>query len=910
MQLIFFSLILCQNFQGLIDTLKFGTKDKKLAEIKKINKLSKKEVEAALDLIISEGEPELCAQFLNQAQAILPPQTVLPKILSLLSQQPSQQNQILIRSIAEYISYHKDEPYVYNFLKESTLSEITDLQQKFYLIQYLSVFTSEQILPIVKTLHTKQDIIRLAISKLLASYNDNETKNILISYLSDEISEIRIQAVKSLLERKHWDTIPQILPMLKVRPLSEQVFKLLNEINDTDASHQFFLSLPLFEDVEIKKLCIIQAAKFKSSEYLSTFIQLYKKERNTELRTVLKDVIEKYDTQSAQFVFIPFLYDKELYDIIIPMLIKIKSSESIPYILNIYEQLPEHIKSLIDEFIPEATNERFAYHILQKLNTKDLHLRCVLLKTLSSFDIPHVYEMLQREIETTNNKQVIQTLILSIQRIKNYDRQALITKLLIKKCHKDIDLLTELLNQLSIIISKKEYKHSIFFPELVLLAGHKNDYISDKSIEILKDIVSSSSINEIRILYQLISPASDKVKSKVVKILILHPDNEFLTFATDFYHRSKNLELKKLLCEYVISLTSAVAHEIVVESLRSKNTDLQLHILNSSKGKIKYEDLQYFLPLCYSKNKSIRRSAVNNVANLFTEKERNYILNFLKDDDDEIKTIGIELCAKILPKEFVQFVPNFLESKNDIICQTTLRNLQDFEVREKNVIATVRNIATNHSSLNVRAEAVTVLSKWKNCEPETIEVYFSGINSSDQRLRSAAEFAFDTILPLCETAEDIYLKGIISENYNVKTFFLKKISEIKPQSITIKQKLKDLIFTSSDENLRNTYFSTLAVLITENDMSILQELYNANLLTLKLQIIKLIQNFPSSDVAEQILFLALKDQSTTVRQQAVEISQNFLNSRRIYEALTYIAQNDTNYAIRTQATKILTKSKR
>lgn len=895
----------CTSYQDLLNTIKFGTKEKKLAEVKKITQFSKKEVEQIFELIISEPENEVLAELISQIRLVLPPDYVLPKILPLLTQPLTKENQRLIEEIKNYIMFHKNNNFVFNFIQENIMSGEANLQQKFYLINYLDIFSIDLVLPIVKNVYNKQDLLRLAVAKVLSSYKDKETKEILVSYLFDEIAEIQLQAVKSLIERQEWDTIPQILVLTKSKLFGEEVLKLVEQINNIDASHHFFLAIPLFTEPKIKKLCIIQAAKFKNINYLSTFIQLYKTEKNEELREVLKNVIEKYDVPSADTVFISYIYDKDLFDITIPMLIKLKSANALPYIIDVYIHLPEHLKVLIEETLPEYNNEKLTYYLVQKLETRNVRLRCLILKSLSSVDNMIVYNTLKHETETTKNKIIIKTLISSLARIKNYDKQVEIIKLLIKKCYTDTDLLLQLLEQLNTIVSKTEYKHSIFFPELIMLLRHKNENVVRRSLEVLKIIIKSSSIEEIRILYRLLSPSTDNVKKLVVKILLSYPDNEFLSFATEFYHTSKDIELKKLLVEYVINVTSSPSYEIILESLRSKNKDLQLHTLKLCKGKVKYEEVQHFLPLCYSKNDEIRKTVVNVISDVLTEKERNYILNFLKDNIDEIKIVGIELYAKLLPEEFINLAADFLRSKNIRISQLVLKKLQKFQPKDRTLINVIKEIAVYSTDVDLRREAIITLATWKNSDQETIKIYFDAIHSPENKLRSAAEFAFDMILPVCETIEDIYLKGIVSENYTVKNYFVKKIIELKPQYVSIKHRLKNLVLTANDESLRNSYFSALASIITDNDINLLTELYNSNIIALKLQVVKLVQNFTSSIDAENIILTALKDSSPTVRQQAVESLQNFIKSKKVYEALMYVSQYDTNYSVRTTAEKIL-----
>jgi len=86
----------------------------------------------------------------------------------------------------------------------------------------------------------------------------------------------------------------------------------LLQINDVSASKSFFLSLPMFTDVEIKKICIIQSSKFCEVSFLPTFIEFYQKEQNFELKQLLRKTIENYKTKDAENILIGYLENKNL----------------------------------------------------------------------------------------------------------------------------------------------------------------------------------------------------------------------------------------------------------------------------------------------------------------------------------------------------------------------------------------------------------------------------------------------------------------------------------------------------------------------------------------------------------------------------------------------------------------------
>jgi len=905
------TLVFCQDYNSLFNIIKFATKDKKLAEIKNIAKLPKKDVESLFNEIVSQQDVELIIEVIPIIQPILSPQKVLPSIVPILSTQQTIQETLLQQRIpivfSNYISYYKEEIYLINFFKENILAETQSLQIKSFLINYLNFLSSSTAVTIIKQVYNKQDVIRLAVASVLCNFNDEETKNVLIEYLSDEIPEVQLQSIKSLIARKEWDVIPLILPKINNKFFGEQVKQLLLQINDISASKNFLLSLPMFTDIEIKKICIIQSSKFCDITFLPTFIELYPKEQNFELKQLLYKTIENYKIKDAENIFIAYLENKNLYNIIIPVLININSTSAIPYFIKIYPQLDLELKEKIEVFLKSCSDKEILYYLLPYVKTKDSQLRCLIISAICSFDNPVAYNTIEKEIDTTKDKKILKTIILSLTKIKNYQHQLMFTKLLIKKCYKKSDLSEELLDQLQYIVNQP-YNYSILLEDLVSLLEYKESSIIEKSYSILQSVIKKSDLAEIRTIYSLVPSLSDKTKKMLLTILVTYPDNEFLNYIEKIYYSTKDTELKKLCCQYVINLTNDVSHKIIYDIVNSKNPQLQIDLLTLAKNKINYKNMAVFLPLCSSKNNQVRQTAVLKLQNLLTEKEQGYIKEFIKDDIVEIKLVGIKLMAKILPQEFLSRVPQLLSSKNELVRKTTLEMLMQIpDVKQNNEIKTlVLNIAKKDSSIETRSTAIKTLSFiWKDCSTEAVNLYFESISSYEPQMRQAGEFAFDKILPVASNTEEIFIKGIISDSMNITRYFINKIVELKPQYGKLKQTLLNRSLTTNDETIQKLFLSSLSEILSQEDSYLIKDLYTNGSILIKLWCLEKINKFSLSSELETLLLTALKEQQNIIRQKAVEVSSSFLTSKKIYDAVLYISQNDTSYTIRSIATKVL-----
>jgi len=98
---------------------------------------------------------------------------------------------------------------------------------------------------------------------------------------------------------------------------------------------------------------------------------------------------------------------------------------------------------------------------------------------------------------------MLETIILSLIKIKNYQYQTMFAKLLIKKCYKETELLEGLLDQLKHIVPQP-YKYTILLEDLVMLLQHKELSIVEKSYSLIQTIIKKSELEDIRTIYHLI----------------------------------------------------------------------------------------------------------------------------------------------------------------------------------------------------------------------------------------------------------------------------------------------------------------------------------------------------------------------------------------------------------------------
>jgi len=140
---------------------------------------------------------------------------------------------------------------------------------------------------------------------------------------------------------------------------------------------------------------------------------------------------------------------------------------------------------------------------------------------------------------------------------------------------------------------------------------------------------------------------------------------------------------------------------------------------------------------------------------------------------------------------------------------------------------------------------------------------------------------------------------------NITRYFINKIVELKPQYGKLKQTLLNRSLTTNDETIQKLFLSSLSEILSQEDSYLIKDLYTNGSILIKLWCLEKINKFSLSSELETLLLTALKEQQNIIRQKAVEVSSSFLTSKKIYDAVLYISQNDTSYTIRSIATKVL-----
>ncbi len=85
---------------------------------------------------------------------------------------------------------------------------------------------------------------------------------------------------------------------------------------------------------------------------------------------------------------------------------------------------------------------------------------------------------------------------------------------------------------------------------------------------------------------------------------------------------------------------------------------------------------------------------------------------------------------------------------------------------------------------------------------------------------------------------------------------------------------------TTNDDFQNLLLSTLSKILTNDDFYLIKELYNTGNIIIKLWCLENLNQFTISEELENLLLTALKDERTTIRQKAVEVSQNFLKSKK------------------------------
>ncbi len=895
---IFCSLVHTQTLDDIRNDIKFGIKEKKLAAIKLFSKFSKKEAEELFSLLISDPDPEIKIAILKESKN-LPLNFVLPKILPLLIDTDNN----VVQETKNFFIENKSSEQLFNFVQEKIFSSDTELRIVQQLVELLYIFPEKKVLPIIDKIYQKNVFIRYGISALLKNYNDSYTLNILLKYLSDEIPEIRLESVKSLIARKEWQTIPLILPLIKDKHIGKEVNDLLSKIEDKESYTYFFYSIEAYKEKPIKILCISQLGKSKDIKYLPTLIEMYKSEKDNEIKTLLQTAIENYTIQEAENIFISSLYSEKMLNISIPMLVKINSYRSIPYLLNIYPKLTPYLKQQVDNFVSTISEPSLTYFFLSQINNKNVNLKFII-NTIVNFDNDLVYDFLEQLILTTKEDKLLELLTSCLVRIKNIEKKVLFTNLIFDKKKRDTEFLQKLLTTMLEIAKTSPDKCSLWIPNLVYVLDHKDQQIKSLSLEILSKILSKDNVE---ILYSLMENLSLQTQKICFQLILKFPQQKFVAVVKDWFYKTKDPEIKILCCEYVHKIEPFMV-EIYYDAIKSDNINLLSYILDIFLEKSSYSDLEKVLPLTLHKTDTIRLKVAKLLFTHATEKEKKYVVLLLKDKNPEIQSLGIKTLNKIAPQEFLEFALQTLNSPYEQVRIESLLQISSVgNVIDEKIKEYIFNLAKKDSSIKVRAEAMKTLAILGIKTVPVINLYFDSLSSYEPELRTASEFCFNKILSGSKEDTEIFIRGLRAEKSYIKRFFINQIGRLKLNRPEINEELKSLLLTSSDLEIINDIRTVFSIILTTKDITLLKEIYIEGNTVLKCWVLKEINKYEYSLEAENILLSALKEQQSIIRETALENSQKYLSSKIVYQTIKYIADNDPEYRIRNLAKKLLSK---
>lgn len=884
------------NTEKIIDDIMYGTPEIKISSIKSINKLESKQALKIFSNLISDPDVLIRKTTVEQAK-YFPVEQILPLILPLFAD-----SEEVIKPLEEYIELNKNKEYVFDFIVQNIYSNTNPkIQQE--LISLLKFFPTEKVFPVIEKIYTKNDFIRYSIAKLLSNYNDEKTLAILNKYLNDEIPEIQVEAAKSIISRKEYPLIVFILPLLDNKFIFKEINDLLLTIEDKESYEYFFIALNQYHSENIKILCINQLGKSKNINYLMVLLELLKNRKNNKIKTCIISSIEQFCFPEAENVFIQYIYDQNsvVRDISISMLIKIKSIKSIPHLVNIYSKVNKTKRDEIEKHIISNNVREYIYFFLNELATDSLIKKLLIIKTLMHYDSEIVYSCIEKEINTSKDNSVLETIIESLPNIKNPDKKIYFISVLLSKLYHNHQILIQLLNKIDEIVKQQQPDSCICLIEpIIKCMSHKNIIIKNLSYEIFQKLVSEKTVVYV---YPLIKKEKIQIQIMLLNVIIQYPKKEFLDFADELFYNTKNIELKILICQYIGKLKLVPMHKILLDGLKHYDPKIITAVLDSIEETITYPELENILFLLKHKDINIKLKTVKIFSRLVTQAEFKYVEQLLNNDNPELQIEALKILKKLKLQKTVSLCYPLLNSQNEDVQIQAIDTIINISNKYQIDIEKLTNIIKKDISINVRAKALESLSEMGFREPEIMNLYFKCLESDESELSKSAQKCLEKIL--LPTDNEYFIKGLVSEKSNVRSFFINLIIKLQPKNKEIKDKLKMMLLISKDKEIKDI-LKALTSIIDKNDIDLLKEIYNMENVIFKCWVIKEIEKFDTVQI-EELLLKVLKESESIIRKTGLETAKKFLSSNKIYKAVVYISENDPEFDIQQQARKILGK---
>jgi len=198
-----------------------------------------------------------------------------------------------------------------------------------------------------------------------------------------------------------------------------------------------------------------------------------------------------------------------------------------------------------------------------------------------------------------------------------------------------------------------------------------------------------------------------------------------------------------------------------------------------------------------------------------------------------------------------------------------------------------------------RREAANALWKIGDKSDKTVSGYFLLLKDSDPDTRKTAENILDSILTTEKPYKAFVIRALVDENLNARTYALKTISRLRIHDAI--PELFNLVKMSKRGNKKENQMllDTLSVILDENDVPSLEEIYKLGNPELKLWAIEQSGHL-KSESALNLITRALKEDNPAFRQKAME-SLVRTTHPEARAALKYIASNDPDPVLRKMA---------
>ncbi|MDI6641361.1 MAG: HEAT repeat domain-containing protein [Elusimicrobiota bacterium] len=892
--LLLFTFSICQakTIDEYIYDLKIGQSQVRIQAVEALSKTGNKKYIELLTSYLQDPDKQLRLSIIKALKNLNADEKIFIENLSDTSPEVTKE---IRKTLIELLSNEE----ILNLLKENLVKNSNPDIRRQIAILFGEAKENKAVEVLLKALKDTDSVRFAAVSSLgaiLGAIGDKSVIDELADALHDPVSEIRLEAAKSLVSLKANNKIPNVLNLLEDKDPSvkAEIPSVLDGFITKETVLYFTEGLLKDKRIAVRKYSARALGKLGDKSAAPVLFEALR-DKNEEVRKEILNSLEALVDNSLIFNLCFLLRRKDIHirTYAVKTILQLKDSRAMPSLIDQLkrEKNPE-LRGLIQKAIVEVSDNDVLDFLIRALKDKNLSVRISVINAIEKLKAKELLSELAQSLVVEKNSKLKIAILTTIKSFG--DKSALPGLHSALLSEKSIEI------KLAIINVLKEFQDESSIPTLFQCLKFGDEILRLESEEMLSKLSGPKSID-----YFLDASKDENivVRSYAMKVVKEFPTGKALPMLLVAVN-DKDIYIRRDAVVVLGILGDKSAIPPLIKRLKDNDEEIRAEAVKSLGQMGDPGVIESIEKSLQDKSPRVRLEAVKVLSQYPDAEVIKQLQKMLKKETDvAVKEEIIDALLKFGDTSSVPALRLMLKDDEPSIRAISAKALG--ELGDKSVIVDLRGLFRKEFSSEVKAQAMLALAKLG--DRDMIPEFFNALSDTSKEVCSAAKQSLDLLIDNSQSS--LLVGNLQSEQRATRDYCIYALERLKP-----KETIKDLfsIIKIVKGTLRTQLMKLIESMADEsniNDFYLLVDNPSVNKdIELQLWVLKNLSKFKTKRSVEY-LSETIRHENTDIRIATVETLSKIGGSEAV-NIISYVANNDLSMKVRNTAKEILSSIRR